>query len=171
MKHTNVVSFEDFKKQKAQKDSKPTHPRDPQAVLVWLHCPQCQNLEYTHILAPAGRMHHCGTQVLEKEIQLNLAVEYQVVAENLKQLAELKLTDWQHLPLNKKQQKLLHAQLEYLVKTEEIYKQKLEQCTNGVIPQPLLPSESWPIRSLHPLGLQITEFRHKPERHFGQAKS
>ncbi|KAK3584133.1 hypothetical protein CHS0354_035213 [Potamilus streckersoni] len=57
--------------------------------MIWLYCPACKTLEYTAVKAPAGRRHNCGTQVYEKEIELNAKREISIALLNLNHLKHL----------------------------------------------------------------------------------
>lgn len=107
-KDENVISLEERRRQAAGKvagdadgnavtaeppDKKDTLPEDtaPEKPvpgrLIWLHCPNCDTLEYTEMAMSGGRVHNvCGTHVVEAEVELDLRAEHTITRINLERL-------------------------------------------------------------------------------------
>jgi len=169
MAGSNPISLDAFRKRKQKESAEKPYP----GVLVWLHCPKCDTIEYTEIVAPHGRTHKCGTVVEEQEISLDLRAEYTITQFNLKQINKL-LGKNKESRLRKLISRSLDDALIALKSSEETYISRLHQAAGCQIP--VYPGdveelqERLPIREKNKLGLHISEFRFEPEKRFEKSK-
>ena len=76
---SKVINFaERLADRKAKEES-----RQIEGWLIWLHCPQCNTIEYTEMRMPGGRIHKCGTLVEEEEIPIDIRAEFTISQRNL----------------------------------------------------------------------------------------
>ena len=92
MPESKIIDFQfarnNLERKKAGNQEAP-ETKKTQGKLVWLYCPRCKTCRYTHVLAPDGRTHRCGTQVLEDEVELDLRAEAVLALHNVRKLREL----------------------------------------------------------------------------------
>ncbi len=165
-----LISLDAFRKKKEAEAREAAHP----GTLVWLFCPTCKSLEYTEVIAPFGRKHSCGTQVLEEEIRLDCRAEATITLRNLRLISE-KLEETSKNKLIKLASKGLHKALSLLQQGEEVYLSRLTKAAG----KNLTPYEGsdeelekqLPIKATNPLGLWVSEFRFQPEKRFPQEES
>ena len=159
------ISLDAFRQKKAQEIQEDRIT----CRLVWLHCPTCNSLEYTEILAPNGRSHNCGTQVKEVEVELDARAEATITLHNLALIQE-KLAETSKSRLKKIAIKGLHKVMSQLQASEEMYLNRLEAAAG----QRLEPYEgSWeelaaklPIHETNALGFAVSLFRYEPMSRF-----
>ncbi len=169
MTGTEPISLDAFRKKKQKEQAEKPYP----GVLVWLHCPSCETVEYTEIVAPHGRTHKCGTIVKELEVSLDLRAEYTITQFNLKRIAEL-LDKNKESKLRKLISKSLDNALLALKQSEETYISRLHMSAGCQIP--VYPGsidtlrDRLPIVETNKLGLLISEFRFEPEKRFPKEK-
>ena len=170
MAGSEPISLDEFRKRKLKEDAEKPYP----GTLVWLHCPKCNTVEYTEIVAPHGRTHKCGTLVEEKEVSLDLRAEYTITQFNLKQISKL-LHKNKESRLRKLISRSLDDALISLKYSEETYISRLHLAAGCQIPA--YPGEieelkeKLPIREKNKLGLYISEFRFEPENRFNNKKN
>ncbi|OGH02096.1 MAG: hypothetical protein A2600_07445 [Candidatus Lambdaproteobacteria bacterium RIFOXYD1_FULL_56_27] len=163
-----TISLDQFRKKreeaKAQEELEPF-----EGCLVWLHCPNCQKIEYTEVRAPGGRTHRCGTKVEEVEVFLDLRAELSFTLENLKTI-EAHLLEVGQNRLKKLLARSLEKTLLQLKASEEEYASRLQKAGGGrVVPY---PQETQPLVErfaevqINPLGLYVTPFRLEPHKRF-----
>ena len=142
-------------------------------MLVWLHCPACETVEYTEIIAPHGRTHKCGAIVEELDISLDLRAEYTITQFNLKRIDKL-LSKNKDSKLRKLISKSLDNALITLKQSEETYISRLHLAAGSQIP--VYPGDidslkdQLPILETNRLGLLVSEFRFEPEKRFEKEK-
>ncbi|MCH8074768.1 MAG: hypothetical protein IIC64_03015 [SAR324 cluster bacterium] len=119
--------------------------------LIWLHCPSCDTLEYTEMAMPGGRVHNCGTHVVEAGVELDLRAEHTLTRINLERLTLL--------------ENLLAGQRrnfeEYLQRLSLAARKPLEAYSFS---EALL--EKLPIAEVDAFGLLISRFFHQVEGYF-----
>ena len=169
MSHSEPISLDAFRKKKQKEEAEKPYP----GTLVWLHCPSCETVEYTEIVAPHGRTHKCGTAVEELEVSLDLRAEYTITQFNLKRISEL-LEKNKESKLRKLISKSLDNALMALKQSEETYVSRLHLAAGCQIP--VYPGDieslrdQLPIVETNKLGLLISEFRFEPEKRFTDQK-
>ncbi|PCI29592.1 MAG: hypothetical protein COB67_03710 [SAR324 cluster bacterium] len=165
MSGSKPISFADFRERKLKKQAEETLP----GVLVWLYCPTCNIIEYTEVVAPNGRTHHCGTLVQESEVQVDFRAEMTITERNLKKI-EILLQENQKFRLKKLLARSLDKVLINLKNTEETYLQRLQMASSyQATPYPEdfeTLKEKLPIKEENKVGLFISEFRYAPEKRF-----
>lgn len=165
MSDSKPISLDAFRKRKQKEEAEKPYP----GTLVWLHCPTCDTIEYTEIVAPHGRTHKCGTIVEEVEVSLDLRAEYTLTQFNLEKIGEL-LHKNKESRLRKLITKSLDNALIALKQSEENYVSRLHLaagCQIPVYPGSLKDLEEYlPIKETNKLGLLVSEFRFEPEKRF-----
>ena len=160
------ISLDAFRKKKAETTPKAV---EQFGTLVWLHCPTCDSIEYTEVIAPNGRSHRCGTQVEEVEVELDLRAESFMTHHNLKVIQD-KIEELEKSKLLKLSRRGLLKALTQLKLSEEVYLRKLQLA----IHEDLLPYEGsyeevkdkLPLEATDPLGILISPFRFDPAARF-----
>lgn len=169
MPEPNPISLDAFRKRKQKEEAQKPYP----GTLVWLHCPTCDSVEYTEIVAPHGRTHKCGTIVKELAISLDLRAEYTLTQFNLAIINGL-LQKNKTSRLRKLISKSLDNALIALRQSEENYISRLHLaagCQIPTYPGTLNDLEKrLPIKEINKLGLLVSEFRFEPEKRFGIEK-
>jgi hypothetical protein len=169
MSDSKLVSLEQFRRKKQAAEDAQDHP----GVLVWLHCPQCGTFEYTEIVAPQGRAHKCGTQVLEVAVPVDLRAELTITMWNLRKIDEL-IAKNSRFRLTKLLSKSLDKALHNLKASEETYRQRLQVAAGRKLePYPGEMKDlaaSLPVKQHNLLGLAISDFRFEPEKRFDPGK-
>ena len=164
MSDSQPISLDRFREKKKKEAAEKKYP----GIMVWLHCPKCQTIEYTEVIAPNGRTHMCGMIVEEREVELDLRAEFTIVLYNLKIIDDL-IKGNQESKIRKLFAKTLDKALIKLKKSEELYLERL-----GI--KNIDPYEGdldelkakLPIKETNQLGLWISDFRYKPEERFKQ---
>ena len=156
---SKVISFAEEKRKIKRK------AKEEIATLVWLYCPSCQTIEYSELLAPAGRFHKCGTKVLEQEVKVDITAEFTICQKNISYLENLEKKE-QAKTFSQFIKKLKFIELQMIDKLKRITKQKeiffYEWKKEN---QHLLP-----IAQINSLGLIISNFRFCPEKRFSKNK-
>ncbi|MDT8446112.1 MAG: hypothetical protein RRB13_04370 [bacterium] len=165
---SKTISLDAFRKKKEQEESK--YQSEPiWGTLVWLYCPACDKLEYTEIRAPNGRSHKCGTQVQEREVELDLRGELTLTQANLLRIDHL-LAEASKNRLKKLLARSMENTLKMLKTSELTYAERLSMAAGGFLepyPEPLEDiAERLPIAETNALGLFISPFRLNPEERF-----
>lgn len=169
MSGTKPISLDAFRERKQKEEAEKPYP----GALVWLHCPTCDSVEYTEIVAPHGRTHKCGTIVKEIEVALDLRAEYTITQFNLKKINEV-LEKNKESKLRKLITKSLDNALLALKQSEETYISRLHLAAGCQIPP--YPGnfedlkDKLPIKETNKLGLYVSEFRFEPEKRFAKDK-
>ncbi len=165
MSSSDPISLNAFRERKQKEKNEKEYP----GILVWLHCPHCNSLEYTEIIAPHGRTHNCGSIVEEINVELDLRAEFTITQFNLEKIGEL-LKKNKHSRLRKLISKSLDNALVTLKQSEEVYIERLHIAANCQIssyPGTLEDLKNkLPIKETNKLGLLISEFRFEPEKRF-----
>lgn len=164
MSEKKAISFQDFK------DRKIKEKKEEQCYgkMVWLYCPTCNTIEYTEVIAPNGRSHKCGTQVIEKEVEIDLRAELTITLYNLERINQL-LKENRASKLKKLFAKSFDKTLQKLLFSEEMYLQRLN--VHGIDPYPGSLEEMkdrLPIKVVNELGLYVSIFRYNPEERFSE---
>ena len=155
---SKVINFaERLADRKAKKES-----RKIEGCLIWLHCPQCNTIEYTEMRMPGGRIHKCGTLVEEEEIPIDIRAEFTISQRNVDKLDKLK-----EKQKSSKVMKFVGGGMKSLVKQlrtrEEEYQKRLQNMTSEHLsnyPEQWDPkAEGVEITVSEPLGLEITAAR------------
>lgn len=169
MPDSKPISLDHFRKKREQEAADRPCP----GKMVWLYCPKCNTLEYTEIISPAGRMHNCGTQVEEREVELDLRAEMTITEANLATIEGL-LKKNSGFKLIKIVAKSLDKALLALKYSEEVYRDRLNLAAGTTIePYPGEIKELMdrlPVRTTNRLGLLISNFRFEPEKRFNPDK-
>ncbi len=165
MSDSKPISLDAFRKRKHKEEAEKPFP----GTLVWLHCPICETIEYTEIVAPHGRTHKCGNVVEEIEVSLDLRAEYTLTQFNLETIASL-LNKNKESRLRRLISKSLDNALISLKQSEENYISRLHLAAGCQIPA--YPGnlgdleKHLPIKETNKLGLLASEFRFEPEKRF-----
>lgn len=176
MSDNKVVSLDRFRKKKEEAEQEKTETENSsnmqggkEGVLVWLQCPTCGTIEYTHVRSSLGRSHKCGTQVSEVEVDVDLRAELTLTVINIGKIQEIRAQGEGSMfqKLFSKQSSKLLDQLE---QAEMMYMEKVKAAAVVKIePYPVENEgdlKDFPIREINPLGLYISEFRYQPEKRF-----
>ena len=164
MSNKKAVSFQDFKDRKVKEKNEEQY----YGKMVWLYCPTCNTIEYSEVISPNGRSHKCGTQVIEKEVDIDLRAELTITLYNLDRINHL-LKENNASRLKKLFAKSFDKTLQKLLFSEEMYLQRLN--AHGITPYPGSIEEikdRLPIKVVNELGLYISEFRYNPEERFSR---
>lgn len=160
-----IVSIDQFRsKKEEEKNEIPCY-----GCMVWLHCPTCNKMEYTEVQSPYGRTHKCGTQVFERNVELDLRAEVTITQENIKILQSLiqeqeksKLKQLFIKSFGGLIQKMLDHENDYLQRILIAGKNKV-QAYSGIFKDIM---HKLPIEETNPLGVHISTFRFQPEKRF-----
>ncbi len=163
MSDNQPISLDSFREKKNK------NKNEVIGTLVWLKCPTCKTIEYTEIIAPNGRAHSCGSQVLEREVQLDLNAELTITLQNLTLIEDLMKTGKNSL-LKKLMAKSLRKLLKSVKSAEEDYLQRINVASN----YQAVPYEGdfkqlesrLPIKKRNELGLYLSEFKFAPGKRF-----
>lgn len=165
MSEEKAISLDAFRQRREKEAAERSYP----GKMVWLYCPKCETLEYTEIVSPAGRTHHCGTMVEEQEVELDLRAEVTITETNLTTIDAL-LKKNSGFKLVKLVSKSLDKALKALKASEETYRDRLYLAAGGYIPpypeDPESLKDKLPVKSTNRLGLLISDFRFEPEKRF-----
>lgn len=165
MSGSDPISLNAFRERKRKEKDEKEYP----GILVWLHCPHCDTLEYTEIIAPHGRTHKCGTIVKEANVELDLRAEYTITQFNLEKINAL-LNQNKNSRLRKLISKSLDNALINLKRSEEIYIERLHIAANcRISPYPGSLEDlkdKLHIKETNKLGLLISDFRFEPGKRF-----
>ncbi len=165
MSDVKPISLDGFRKKKEREEAERYFP----GKMVWLYCPKCNSLEYTEIISPAGRTHHCRTLVEEREVELDLRAEITITEYNLSVIERL-MSKNSRFKLVKILSKSLDKALAALKVSEETYRDRIVLAAGMNVPP--YPGEiedlldKLPIRDTNRLGLLISKFRFEPEKRF-----
>lgn len=164
MSDNKTISFQAFKERKAKQEEERTY----HGKMVWLFCPTCNSIEYTEVIAPNGRSHKCGTQVIEKEVDLDLRAELTLTLYNIERIKQL-LKENSASRLKKLFAKSFDKALKNLLLSEEMYLQRLHAEGVPPYPDPINEiKERLPIKIVNELGLYISDFRYNPQDRFAK---
>jgi len=165
MADSKLISLSRYREKKKKEEEDRRYP----GKMVWLHCPKCNTLEYSEIIAPNGRTHKCGAPVNESEVDLDLRAEFTITLHNIKKIDE-------HIEKNSQFKRIkiisksLDDALRALKNSEETYLERLSLAAGGKIdPYPGKigdMADKLPIRETNKMGLLISEFRFEPEKRF-----
>ncbi|OGG97020.1 MAG: hypothetical protein A2508_07075 [Candidatus Lambdaproteobacteria bacterium RIFOXYD12_FULL_49_8] len=166
------ISLDQFRKKKAEQEAEYKN-RPWEGTLVWLFCPTCDLLEYTEIVAKKGRTHKCGTQVVERPVDLDLRAELTISLANLVRLEQL-LTETGKTRLKKLLSRAMEKSLKQVKAVELTYIDRLHKAAGiGLTPYEGEMEDlaaKLPIAEKNPLGLWVSQFRYQPDHRFKTPK-
>ena len=162
MSDLKVISIDRYRAGKKRDYTEKQHL----GIMVWLHCPKCDTIEYTEIVAPYGRVHSCGTQVEESNVELDIRAELTITRYNIEKIDRL-IQENSKFTRRKLFAKSLDKAFTALRKSEEIYLKRLRAHDVPSYPGNIEDlKDKLPIREVNELGLLVSEFRYKPENRF-----
>lgn len=166
MSEKKTISFQDFKDRKLKEKNEQEH----WGKMVWLYCPTCKTIEYSEVIAPHGRSHKCGTQVIEKEVDIDVRAELTITLYNLERINQL-IQENNESRLKKLFAKSFDKLLQRLLSSENIYLERLNARHLEPYPGDIENlKEKLPIKVVNELGLYVSEFRYNPEERFSDEK-
>lgn len=161
------------KKKESEQSKKIQITQEEIGFLVWLYCPTCKTLEYSEIIHPKGRIHKCGTEVLEQKVTIDITAEYTICKRNLFYLEKVEYDFIKTLNKEKDSKKkqeieILKNLIQELKKIELAMIAKLKKITQKEKLIAYLWVKDHPkfTTTIDSLGLAISNFRFQPEKRF-----
>lgn len=161
-----IISFKKLKKKETLKNSNTTLKQ--YGILIWLYCSKCKSLQYTATKSINGRVHKCGTEVIEIEVPLNLRAEYTICLKNIQILKKIEESNDNKIK-SIKTDKIKEA-VTYCLESELKMMENLKEANacKKIVPYKWdkISAKKLPIAYINSSGLMVSEFNFKPKQRF-----
>ena len=144
-------------------------PQKEMGVLVWLYCSKCQTLEYSEIISTNGRLHKCQSEVVEKEVAIDITAEYTICKRNLFYID----TFYKNF-LTSKRKKIEIEYFKIMIENLQSIESQMIQKLKKITKKKELIAYDWnlknveflPIANITSIGLAVSDFRYRPKARF-----